>query len=294
MNIKQNYWLNLINMKIKEALAIANNILQDFAAAHIEAAALLSYVLKKNQAYLYAYPEHKLSAVHVKKFNKLCLLRKQKMPLAYLTGIKEFWSLTLQVNRHTLIPRPETELLVELAINAQANNFNVHVLDLGTGCGAIAVACAVERPYWHITATDCSLSALQIAKKNVAQLKLSNVYFYHSNWFAAIIHPQLFDIIISNPPYIAVNDPHLKIGGLPYEPECALISDEHGLAALKHIIIHARNRLKSKGLLLLEHGCTQASSVAAMLQSCGYTDIRCWQDYSGKYRVSSGSNNCLN
>jgi release factor glutamine methyltransferase len=191
------------------------------------------------------------------------------------------------VDTHTLIPRPETELLVELSLNLLADTPKAEILDLGTGSGAIALACAKERPDWQITAADCSPAALQIAKENAANLGLT-VNFTLSDWFSNLAENQRFDAIVANPPYIAANDPHLLQGDLRFEPSLALVSGDEGLNALKHIIEHSLDWLKPGGLLLLEHGFDQKSVIRSMLNNYGYSHVQCWQDWQNRDRVSGG------
>ncbi|ASQ46706.1 peptide chain release factor N(5)-glutamine methyltransferase [Legionella clemsonensis] len=276
-------------MEIKQALEEAfRQLAQCSDSARLDAEILLAHLLMKNRSYLYAHPEATLTQVQWQTFQRLISKRLEGTPVAYLTGTREFWSLSLKVCEDTLIPRPETELLVELTLILLANKKEAQILDLGTGSGAIALACASEKPQWAITACDCSLGALQTAEENAARLGLSNVYFYHSDWFENISTDTLFDAIIANPPYVAVNDPHLKEGDVRFEPQLALVSGEHGLNALNHIIKHSLARLKPGGLLLLEHGFDQKSAVTSMLKDYGYTEIQCWQDWQGNDRITGG------
>lgn len=276
-------------MEIKQALdAATKNLEKSSTSARLDAEILLAHVLIKNRSFLYAYPETLLTQIQWQTFQRLISERLEGMPVAYLTGTREFWSLPLKVCEDTLIPRPETELLVELTLTLLADKAEAQILDLGTGSGAIALACASEKPRWTITACDCSPGALQTAEENAARLALSNVYFYHSDWFDNISTEQLFDAIIANPPYVAVDDPHLKEGDVRFEPQLALVSGKDGLHALKHIIKHSLARLKPSGLLLLEHGFDQKSAVASMLKDYGYVEIQSWQDWQGNDRITGG------
>ncbi|OCH96875.1 protein-(glutamine-N5) methyltransferase, release factor-specific [Legionella jamestowniensis] len=276
-------------MEIKKALDSASKQLtQCSESARLDAEVLLAHILMKDRSFLYAYPEITLTQVQWHAFQRLILKRLEGVPIAYLTGTREFWSLPLKVCEDTLIPRPETERLVELTLTLLADKTKAQILDLGTGSGAIALACASEKPQWTIIACDCSLGALQTAEENAARLALSNVYFYHSNWFENISLEGLFDAIVANPPYIATNDPHLMEGDVRFEPPLALVSGQDGLNALKHIIKHSLDRLKPGGLLLVEHGFDQKSAVASMLKDYGYTEIQCWQDWQGNDRISGG------
>lgn len=248
---------------------------------------LLGHVLHKTRAYLFAHPEEIVKPEQLTTFQELMLQRAQGMPIAYLLGEREFWSLNLKVNQHTLIPRHETERLVEVALEFIPNQANMYVLDLGTGSGAIALALAKERPNWHIIACDISEEALKIARENAQTHQINNVCFYQSNWFDKIPQRQ-FQAIVANPPYIAEHDPHLQHGDLPFEPQNALVSSQEGLADLQCIMKQGYEYLSPNGLLLLEHGYDQKSKVQAMLERSEYKDIRCWQDMQGQDRVSGG------
>lgn len=295
-----NYWQSWDNMiDIKHALDLAINQLAPYSdSARIDAEVLLALVLAKPRAYLYAHPEALMSSQQWLHFEKFIARRSLGTPVPYLTGMREFWSLPLKVSEETLIPRPETELLVELTLqNIQART-GAHILDLGTGCGAIAIALAKERKDWFITACDFSEGALNVAKENANQLNLQNITFFHSDWFSSLGEsPQFFHAIVSNPPYIAANDPHLQQGSLPFEPQSALVGGSDGLTALEHIVKHSLARLEPDGLLLIEHGATQGNELMAMMRAYGYIDVHCWQDLHGNDRVCSGKKkltNCFN
>ena len=254
----------------------------------LEAEILLAHTLMNTRAYLYTHAETRLTKTQWQTFQQLINQRAAGLPIAYLTGRREFWSLPFKVSADTLIPRPETELLVELTLAMLTAKPHARLLDLGTGSGAIALACASERPDWQITACDCSESALQIAQENAAEFGITNVNFCHSDWFTEIATQQSFDAIVSNPPYIAANDPHLNVGDLRFEPPLALVGGDDGLAAIQHIIHHGLARLEPGGLLLIEHGFDQKTSVRSMLNRYGYIDVQCWQDWQGNDRVSGG------
>lgn len=253
----------------------------------LEAEILLCYLLKKNRAYLFAHPEELLSDEQFATYQNLLAERAQGVPIAYITGEREFWSLNLKVNRHTLIPRHETELLVELALEKLPNSPNTCILELGTGSGAIAIALAKERPQWHIVACDVSEEALLIAKENALHHQLSNVTFYLSDWYSNVPQQQ-YHAIISNPPYIAEQDPHLNEGDLRFEPYNALASGQQGLADLLLIIKQGYDYLLPNGVLLLEHGYDQKLNVQAILIELGYKNVQSWKDIQGHDRVSGG------
>lgn len=257
-------------------------------SARLDAEILLASVIMKTRTYLFTHPELILTKAQWHTFQHLLNQRESGVPIAYLTGNREFWSLPLKVSEDTLIPRPETELLVELTLNLLADKTNAQILELGTGSGAIALAFASERPDWQIIACDCSEAALQTAEENAARLNITNVSFYHSDWFEKINAKQHFDAIVANPPYIAADDPHLRLGDLRFEPSLALVSGKDGLEAIKHIIQHGLARLQVDGLLLLEHGFDQKSAVGSMLNDHGYGQVQCWQDWQGNDRVSGG------
>jgi release factor glutamine methyltransferase len=276
-------------IEIKAALLQAISELEAQSnSARLDAEILLAYVLMKTRSYLFAHPETILSSAQWHTFQHLLSERVKGVPIAYLTGMREFWSLPLQVCEDTLIPRPETELLVELTLKLLNGKQEAQILDLGTGSGAIALACASEKPRWQITACDCSSAALRTAEENASNLGLTNICFYKSDWFENISTTQTFDAIVANPPYIAANDPHLLIGDLRFEPRLALVSGDDGLTAIKHIIQHSLARLKPDGLLLLEHGFDQKSVIESMLNNYGYSHVQCWQDWQGNDRVSGG------
>lgn len=274
---------------IKRALSLAVTQLEAYVdTARIDAEILLAHTLAKSRTYLYAHPEAPLSKQQLLLFQQNVARRSLGTPVAHITGTREFWSLPLRVNQETLIPRPETELLVELMLSRLGHQQNARVLDLGTGSGAIALALAKERTDWQITACDYSETALQTAEENARELGLHNICFHQSDWFSNINTPESFHAIVSNPPYIAANDPHLGTGDLRYEPLLALVSGSDGLSALEHIIKHSLARLTPEGLLLIEHGYDQKMAVTSMLNDYGYKHVQSWKDFQGHDRVSGG------
>ncbi|MEI8054472.1 MAG: peptide chain release factor N(5)-glutamine methyltransferase [bacterium] len=250
--------------------------------AKIDAELLLAFALNKPRSFLYAYPEYELTKEQEKTFDALLGRRASGEPIAYILGKKEFWSLELTVNQSVLIPRPETELLVEVALNKLGREVAI-VADMGTGSGAIALALAAERSKWNIFATDISTDALNLARYNAGRLQLNNINFCCGDWCSALPNKK-FDLIVSNPPYIAQNDPHLQQGDVRFEPKIALKAG-NGLVALKKIIIQAKEYLAIGGLLMLEHGYNQSRQVQELLCQNKYHAITPYKDLAGIYRI---------
>lgn len=250
--------------------------------ARLDAELLLAALLRVERANLLAFDERAVDALTAAMYEAGLARRAQGEPLAYITGVKEFWSLPLSVGPGVLVPRPETELLVELCL-ARLDHAPRRVADLGTGSGAIALALASERPQWRIIATDTSADALQITGINCRRLGMGTVELRQGRWCDAL-EPGAFDAVVSNPPYIAPDHPALT--ALRHEPPGALVAADDGYADLLTIATQARARLKPGGLLLLEHGYTQAARLAAMLAALGYRDITCHQDLAGLDRVT--------
>lgn len=254
---------------------------------HLEAEILLASLLKVSRSHLYAWPEQRLTASQYAHYQQLLTRRAQKEPIAYLTGHKEFWSLDLQVTSATLIPRPETELLVELALTLLPIDSRFTVIDLGTGSGAIALAIAKERPQSRVLATDNSSAALNLAQSNAHRLGLTNVEFLLSDWFSALAGPPA-TMIVSNPPYLASDDPHLTQEEIKYEPRSALVAAKHGLADIQQLIAHAKNYLVDNGWLLLEHGYQQGAPVRNWFKQHDYQAVETVADLAGLERVTRG------
>lgn len=253
----------------------------------LDAELLLAHSLTKQRSHLYTWPEQCLEPDQLQRFIGLLARRLNGEPVAHIIGRREFWSLELTVTPATLIPRPETELLVELALERIPHDRSIRVADLGTGSGAIALAVARERPRARIIATDISPDALAVAKLNARQHNLDNVKFRQGDW-CSVLQQDRVELILSNPPYIAVNDPHLNHGGLAYEPRSALIGGADGLDAIRTIIAQAGNHLYPDGWLLLEHGYDQGQPISALLKSQGFKHIRDYQDAIGLSRVTCG------
>jgi len=281
-------------MNIKQALAFGLDTLKhNVSSAHhtdnpeLDTQVLLCHTLKCNTAKLIAWPELELSNIQQKQFEDLITQRQQGTPVAYLTGHREFWSLDLMVNPATLIPRPDTELLVETILARFNNKHSFKLADLGTGSGAIAIAIASERANWEITATDVSNEALAVARHNAKKHQLSNIQFFQGSWFEPL-EDNRFDIIVSNPPYIANHEPHLKTGDVRFEPDQALASGPTGMDDIEHLCQHAAQYLNAGGLLLFEHGYEQQKDVLNCLQKNKFTDIMQLRDLAGHVRVSLG------
>lgn len=272
-------------VRIDQLLAQAAQI--DSPTAQLDTELLLAFVLDKPRSYLYAWPDKTVDEAHVAAFMALVERRQRGEPVAYLLGRQGFWTLDLEVAEHTLIPRADSELLVETALQL-ANDSSVRkVLDLGTGTGALALALASERPLWSVTGVDRIESAVALAQSNQRHLQLTNVQFLHSHWFSAL-SGQRYDLILSNPPYIAANDPHLQQGDVRFEPLSALVSGVDGLDDIREIIVQAPSYLTAAGWLLLEHGFDQAHAVRQLLAGAGFIDVYSRRDLSGHERISLG------
>lgn len=253
--------------------------------ARLDAEVLLALTLDRSRAWLHTWPEHELQPSEARRFASLVEQRSTGVPVAHLTGQREFWSLELCVSEHTLIPRPETELLVGQALACIPADRPCRIADLGTGSGAIALAVAAERPQSTIIATDRSDAALDVARHNARRLGLANVMFAQCNWCAALANASL-DCIISNPPYIAKDDPHLVRGDVRFEPRSALVSGVDGLDAIRTITGTAPRILKAGGILLIEHGDSQAEEISRLMRERGYHGVQQYRDLAGLLRVT--------
>ncbi|PHM65771.1 putative methyltransferase [Xenorhabdus stockiae] len=260
-----------------------------------EAEILLGHVTGRSRTYLIAFSETSISGEESLQLDGLLARRLKGEPIAYIVGEKEFWSLPLAVSPATLIPRPDTECLVEKALELLPET-PAQILDLGTGTGAIALALATERRNCHVTGVDINPEAVILAKNNVEKINIGkvngqeaihNVNFLQSEWFSAVGDRQ-FDMIVSNPPYIDENDPHLKEGDVRFEPATALIAAQNGLADLQAIVEQARHFLLPNGWLLLEHGWKQGAVVRNLFLEKGYHQIATFQDYGGNERITVG------
>jgi release factor glutamine methyltransferase len=250
-----------------------------------DAEAVLLHVIGKTATFLRTWPDFSLSDFEKTQYQAAIMRLYSGEPLAYVLGEQAFWTLTLQVTPDTLIPRPDTERLVEAAL-ARMSAAEGRVLDLGTGSGAIALSLASERPAWQVVASDFSAAALAIAHVNMLKNSLSNCEFKHGSWFSLLTDGEKFDLIVSNPPYIDPDDAHLV--DLTHEPITALTAEKHGLADLQHIVTGAGQYLRDSGWLLVEHGYDQGLAVRALFEQAGFVQIETLRDYGGNERVTLG------
>ena len=264
--------------------------LPDSPTARLDAELLLAAALGKSRSFLHTWPERIVPSEAALLFSEYLRRRRSGEPVAYILGQQGFWNLDLEVAPHTLIPRPDTELLVETAL-ALLPATPARVLDLGTGSGAIALALASERPAWTVTAVDRVLEAVALAERNRQRLDLRNVTVLSSHWFSAL-DGERFELIISNPPYIAATDPHLAEGDVRFEPASALVAGHDGLDDLRTIIAQAPDHLGAGGWLMLEHGYDQADAVRDLLQTQGFTEVHSRKDLGGHERISLGRLPC--
>lgn len=257
------------------------------ADGRFEAELLLAHALGRSRTWLFAWPEYVPGEAQRAAYERLLRARRDGEPIAYLTGSRGFWSMDLAVSPAVLIPRPETELLVELALARIADDRAVDVADLGTGSGAIALALARERPQARVLATDASADALAVARSNAQRLGFGNVGFALGDWCAAL-GASRFDVIVSNPPYIEAADPHLGEGDLRFEPASALASGSDGLDAIRTIVAQAPEHLRENGWLLFEHGWNQGERVRALLSAAGFDTVHSVRDVEDRERVTLG------
>lgn len=271
-------------MRIDAALRQARERLSASPSASLDAQVLLCHVLARPSSYLFTWPERELDAQQQQRFLDLLTRREQGEPVAHLTGEREFFGRRFCVTADTLIPRPDTETLVELALQL-GPACPARVVDLGTGTGAIGLSLALERPQWQVTLTDLSAAALSVAESNARQLG-GDVTLQQGSWLEGCHGP--FDLIVSNPPYIDPADHHLEEGDVRFEPRSALVADQRGLADLATIITQASTRLVAGGWLLLEHGYQQGDEVRALMEASGFDAVRTERDLGGNERVTLG------
>lgn len=257
------------------------------ASATLDAEVLLCHCLNKNRSFLRAWPEHHPDSEQTSRFKALIEQRRQGRPIAYLTGEREFWSRCFMVTTDVLIPRADSELLIELSLAWLPADKPCKIIDLGTGSGILAITLAAERPRAQVTATDISDNALKQAIKNAQQIDTPHIRFIQSDWFNEV-DLQHFDLVISNPPYIAENDPHLSLGDLRFEPIGALVSPDNGLKDIRVIAEQARRYLRPGGRLLIEHGYDQQAAAQSIFNHFNYRQVSTHTDLSGNPRVTSG------
>jgi len=270
---------------IKQALKQANTLQQVSESWQLDAELLLAEAIEQSREYLFTWPDQELTQPQLKKFDDYCGRRLLIEPIAYILGRQAFWDFELIVNSSVLIPRPETELLVETALELLDNSVTAAVLDLGTGSGAIALALAANNKCWSVTAVDSSESALGVAANNAKLLQFSNVEFVQTSWCDGLPTEQ-FDLIAANPPYVEAGDKHLSEGSLPFEPIAALVAEENGLADIRAIAKQSRYCLKKNSWLLIEHGFQQKLAVEKILVDTGYANIECVKDLAGLDRLT--------
>ncbi len=273
-------------LTVADCLRLAGQLQDVSDTPRLDIEVMLARLLMKERSWLYTWPESCLTEAQQAAFQRQLQRRKEGEPVAHIIGEREFWSLTLKVDNTTLIPRPETETLVEKALQLPLPDAAA-VLDLGTGTGAIALALAAEKPDWHIVAVDAVPAAVALAQENTRRHRLQNVTVIESDWFSGL-GSQRFDLIVSNPPYIDGDDPHLREGDVRFEPASALVAGENGCADLRQIVEISPNHLRSGGWLLLEHGYQQGEAVRKLLLSAGYQSVETGLDLAGCERISVG------
>lgn len=278
----------MANTTVSETLKRAQSELtQDIIK---DAEYILGYVLNWPLSKLIAYPDYVLTQAELEKVNDCLERRKKGEPFAYIKKSKSFWNIELEIDSSVLIPRPETELIIEkiISLNLKAD---AKILDLGTGSGAIGISLAVNKPNWDIRATDFSEKALAVARSNAKKYQLNNIKFYHGDWFKALSTQEeiiKFDVIVSNPPYISPDSEYLSLGDVRFEPKQALVAQKNGLADLENIILHGKKYLNIGGYLIVEHGYDQAESVQNLFLQGGFADIQTLKDIQGLDRVTFG------
>jgi release factor glutamine methyltransferase len=274
-----------VSQTLEQAIAAGANLLVPSSeSAKLDAQVLLLHILQKPHSYLFTWPEHALSDEQQSQFNVFIQRRLKGEPVAHITGLREFWSLSLEVNATTLIPRPDTETLVEQALEI-ALPATAKVLDLGTGTGAIALALGSEMPSWQITAVDRVSDAVALATRNQQRLAINNVHVKQSNWFSEL-HGEKFNLIVTNPPNIESSDIQLTQGDVRFEPLSALVADDCGMSDIKQIITQSRDYLSSNGYLLIEHGFEQGEAVRHFFEKMAFVNIKTVKDLGNNDRVT--------
>ena len=270
---------------IKQALRQANTLQQVSDSWKLDAELLLAEAIEQSREYLLTWPNQKLTQSEFKKFDIYCGRRLTGEPIAYILGRQAFWDFELIVNPSVLIPRPETELLVETALELLDKSAAATVLDLGTGSGAIALALASNNKCWNVTAVDNSESALRVAADNAKLLQLTNIEFIQTSWCDGLAADN-FDLIAANPPYVEAGDKHLAKEGLPFEPIGALVAKENGFADIRAIAEQSRHCLRMNSWLLIEHGFQQKQGVEKILVDIGYANVECVKDLANLDRLT--------
>jgi len=270
---------------------LRNAELPDSPTARLDVELLLAAALGKPRSFLHTWPERIVSTEAAQAFAGYLQRRRAGEPVAYILGQQGFWNIDLEVATHTLIPRPETEMLVETALELLPGAISHRLLDLGTGTGAIALSLAKDRPQWNVTAVDRVEEAVELAERNRQRLHLDNAQVLTSHWFSAV-KGKRFDLILSNPPYIASNDPHLVEGDVRFEPSSALVSGSDGLDDLRLIVSQAPGHLEPGGWLLLEHGYDQGPAVRELLNRHGFEQIQTRRDLGDHERITFGRAPC--
>jgi len=275
-------------MDINQAIVAATARLKPSSdTPALDAQVLLAHALGQDRTYLIAHLRDELSPDQQARFDDYIARRSAGTPVAYITGQQEFWSLPLTVTPDTLIPRPETELLVELALDRMSRHDPLTIADIGTGSGAIALAIASERPNWQVLATDVSAAALEVAKANATRLKIPNIEFREGENLRPLDDLQ-FDMIVSNPPYVPEDDPHLHAGDVRFEPRGALVAGMDGLDVIRSLVSGSKSNLKEGGWLLIEHGYDQEQAVYNLFIDAGYQNVECYRDLADVPRVTIG------
>jgi len=272
-------------MNIAQALELQSQLADTSDSPRLDAELLLCHVLNKSRSYLLAWSDKTLDAEQLSEYEALLQRRQQGEPVAHLIGTQGFWTLDLEVTPDTLIPRPETELLVEAVLDLK-DHTPLRAADLGTGTGAIALVLASERPGWQLVGCDRVTAAVELAERNRQRLGIRNAEFVEGSWFEPL--QGSFDLIVSNPPYIDPEDPHLQEGDVRFEPLSALIADKKGMADIESIAEQARDYLAADGWLLFEHGYDQGEAARDVLQALGYENVTTIQDLGARDRVTMG------
>ena len=275
-------------MTLNDAIVAATAQLKNSSPTPaLDAQVLLAHSLGQDRTYVIAHARDDLDTDTQKRFEQLVTKRLDGTPVAYLTGQQEFWSLPIMVTVDTLIPRPETEVLVELALEKIPEHGDFSVADIGTGSGAIALAIASERKNASVIASDSSAQAIEVAMRNANQLELDNIKFVEGATFDPLVN-KIFDLVVSNPPYVPENDPHLTQGDVRFEPRSALAAGHDGLDVIRQIVEQAIDYLVPQGWLMIEHGYDQESAVEKLFERAGFEEIECYRDLSGQPRVTIG------